>query len=636
MRNNIWRSRGALVGILILLCLVSATVRAQVDIMPSSEVRAGMKGHGMTTLADGPPQRFDFEVVGVMRGYFPKGDMILIRMSGPVIDEAGIIAGMSGSPVYIDDKLVGAVAYGWHYSQTPLAGVTPFPEMMQVTEIDDEAARRDEAEPRQTARRRLEERLRRAADLVSEAPTDLDSVREVRHRILVDAVPQVFKGEPALVPQDLLPEGVSPFIRPMRIPVALGGPGAGAASMRSLLRTAGMMPVQSVARGTDQADADQKVEPGVPVGAVFISGDMDIAGMGTLTWTDGERVLAFGHPMFEAGTVDYPLALGHVQAVVSSFDNSFRLTSSGRIVGRISQDRQSAIFGRLDEQAATFPCKVKIDGIVDETYDYSVAGYWDTAPFFAFYAVAASSERWESAGNPYTVRASARIKIKDHDEPLDLSNVYTGYSVLPPSSDLIEAPLTTILLNPFRDAEVESIDYDLDVSHGIRAAEIESAWLDRSEAAPGSEVTVFVRIREYRGEETVRRLKLRIPEDAEPGSQAQILVANAMADRMVQRGMDPGYFTPLTFEQLMERLGEMEANTSIVLRAAFLQQGVRYGGNAMPALPESALALLQGDGSAMPAQRLMQDVRQVEDTPWVLSGSQTLTLTIDESPPYSP
>jgi hypothetical protein len=645
------RSHTALRGFILRLILLSVCwswpalcIEGQPAVMPVSQLRPGMTGHGLTCLTDGPPQTFQFDVLGVMKGAFPKGDVILIRMRGPIINEAGIIAGMSGSPVYIDGKLVGAVAYGFPYCRIPLGGVTPAEEMLQVREIGQSSGPAEQVLARAQA---LETRRRTVAELgklLAAWPDDPESVLRIRQAIVQATVPAILKAggrasvhgilPPAI--SSLLPEGAGPELRPLPVPVAVSGMGRDCAPLLSLLGEGGFMPVQGMAGDVTEARQDQPLEPGVPIGAVFIRGDMEVAGMGTLTWTDGERILAFGHSLLDAGEVDIPLAAGRVRAVVPSLNNSFRLTNCGPVVGRITQDRQSAILGELGRPAPMFPCRVHVRGTVNEDYAYQVAGYWKMAPFFAFMAVSASSERWEGSSTPYTMRARSRIKVSGLPEPLVLENTYSNYSVVPPGLELVEAPLTELLLNPFKEVHVEALDYDLEVKQGFETATIESVWADRTTARPGSEVTVFVRLRQYRGAEVTRKVQLRVPQTAKAGSQVQILVCDAATDRMTEEQLDPGFFAPESLEALAAALRRMEPNRNLVVRASFVQRGIRYGGQAMPGLPPSALSLLESNPSEGRVTPLVTDSRQSVETPWVLSGSQSLSITVEEPEPYSP
>ncbi|MHC4481017.1 MAG: hypothetical protein ACYS1C_08650, partial [Planctomycetota bacterium] len=438
----------------------------------------------------------------------------------------------------------------------------------------------------------------------------------------------------------VLPDGLRGELQPLPLPMAVSGMGSGAAPLLPMLRGATFIPVQApvAAAGQPEQAAAQEVnlEPGVPVGAVFVSGDLDIAGMGTLTWIEGDDALAFGHALFGAGEVDVPLAVGEVQAIVPSMYRSFKLTTTGPVVGRIVQDREASIMAKIGQAAPTFACTARIRGTVEEQYNYRVAGYWETAPMFASVALASSSERWEGGRNRYSLSAKVEMRLKGRAEPVVLRNRYSSFSLMPPTLDLVAFPMQVLLLNPFEETQIESLDFELDIEPGFETARIDSAWADRSRVAPGETLSVYVRLREYRGEEAVREFHVQIPQSAEPGTEVMILVCDAMVNRMIKRGLDPGFFSPRDFEGMVEMLEAMEPNANLVLRASVAELGVRIGGEAMPALPPSALSLLRYGASAGRSTPLLTDIELSVETPWVLSGAQTLSVSVKEPEPYEP
>ena len=614
-------------------------------IMPVAEVSPGMKGYGLTALRGVQPERFDVEVLGVLRGAFAKGDIILIRMSSPAVDQTGVIAGMSGSPVYIDGKLLGAVAYGWRFCKVPLAGVTPAQEMMQVWRIDGKASAQDQAAAKAAALEALRARSRDLSRLLTSGALTPELRAQARRAMARMATPASFGSAvqtdemmafpPAV--RDLLPEGVGPAIQPLPIPLSIRGARSSGSSLIPLLDSAGFMAVEAAGRAQDPAVADVKLEAGMPVGPALVTGDMDISGMGTLTWTDGRRAAAFGHAMFGSGETNLPLAVGDVQAVVPSLYNSFKLTNAGKVIGRITQDRSSAILGHIGQEAATFPCKVRVSGAVNEEFNFRIAGYWDVAPMLADMTIAESSARWEGEGARYTLNATARIALRGHKEPLVLQNVYASYGVLSPGFDLVVMPMETLLLNPYREVEIESLTYELEVRPGFQVALIESAWADRTKATPGSEVSIYVRLLPYRGDQVVQRLKFRMPDTAKPDTRVTILLCDATINRMVKQSLDPGLFGPRTLEGILAALREdMDSNKLLIMRASVVEQGVRYDGGAMPALPPSVLNMLEYNEAAGQSLPLVTDIVRKVETPWVLEGSQSVSVLVDRPDTHRP
>ena len=308
----------------------------------------------------------------------------------------------------------------------------------------------------------------------------------------------------------------------------------------------------------------------------------------------------------------------------------------GKVIGSVVQDREPAILGVLGREAPTFPCKVRVRGVTDDDYNYRVTGHWELAPMFGYMAIAFSSTRWEGEANRFLLTARATIRLKGVAEPIVLKNVYNSFSPMSPAADLVARPLQALLTNPFQEVEVESVEYDLEVERGFQAASIESAWADRVTAEPGSDVTIFVRMLTYRGEPVLKKLPLHIPETARPGTQVQVLLADAMSNRMVRMTLDPAFYAPRTFDDLLARVRRMEPNTNLVMRASFFERGLRYAGGAMPMLPPSALTVLQHNRSGGETAPLTTDVEQSFEMPWVIEGSKSVSITVKERDPFSP
>lgn len=613
----------------LLVCVAAAAHGADgpPEIMPVGELKAGMRGYGVTAVKGTEPQRFGVEVLGVMRGWFPKGSMILIRLSGPVVEESGPFSGMSGSPIYVDDKLIGALAYGWSFAKVPIAGVTPAEEMLTVRRLEagdrPKRGRADAARIMRARYRKLSEDRLSGVEHASEPGST--AARLVR----VCAPPMFSEWRRSNGPlRWRLETGRVAELTPLPIP--LGGDGLTGLGRQLLsgLDGTGLLPVQGAAGGRAE-DEQVRLQPGVPVGAAFVTGDMDLSGMGTATWVEDDRVLAFGHPMFAAGEVDFPLVVGRAVAVIPSLQNSFRLSSGHRVVGRVTEDLDAGIVGRIGAEPSAFPVRVTVGGDAGERYEYSVTGFWQTAPMFALLTCAYSSLRWHGDGEPYTLRARAEISVDGVDDPLVLENDFVARSVATPAFDLVGMPLSTLFMNEFREVQLTGLDYRVEVEPGLDAAIIETVQADRLRAAPGSEVTLTVRLSRWRGEDIVRQIPVDIPETARPGTKVDVLVCDAMTNRAIKARLDPGFFAPVDFDQLLTMLQEMESNKNLVVRTAFVREGLRYRGEPLPALPSSALNILRYGGTGQTTQ-LVEDRVKTVPTPWVLDGARTLSITIEE------
>ncbi len=612
------------------------------EIFPAEDVEVGDRGVGYTSFRGTELKEFEFEVLGVLRSWQPQGKVFLVELEHPVLEKSGVIAGMSGSPLFIDGRLLGAVAYGFQYSLTALAGVTPAEEMMISFEAEDSSDKTGLSELERKAHAR--DFIARRSEQIIEDNIKHDRGPEALMLELVETFSKSLrwpesdfrKGIKVQNSQGLSPEqeaGISDLqLRPLPVPMSISGVDISRlGDLKSAAAgPAGLMPVQ--APGADRSeplDTDKDLQPGTPVGAVLMSGDIDIASMGTLTFSDGNRVAAFGHPMSDLGETDLPLALGHVETIVPSRLISFRLTSSGPTIGSLVQDRHGAIIGEIGREAPTIPARVNISGFHDATYEYELAGHWQYAPMMALYAASMSALKWEGFSEFMTVDASVKIDIKGREEPLILENIYAG-NPQRPAFDLVMAPVQSLMLNPFEEAEIEHLDIDFRIGRELKAAQIESVRLEKQEARPGEKLRMWVRLREFQGPEQIKEIYLKIPEDAEIGKVAGIRVSDASTIMASKYRKDPGLFQPRDFEGLIEAIQVIPINTRLYVSGDFIKTGLRYDGEPMPSLPGSIKNMLEFGTLSGRTRPLTEDIENSIDTPWVLQGSQQVQVKIVE------
>jgi hypothetical protein len=255
------------------------------------------------------------------------------------------------------------------------------------------------------------------------------------------------------------------------------------------------------------------------------------------------------------------------------------------------------------------------------------------APTLTYIALYYSSTRWHGEGQPCTLDARAEIRLEGRSEPLVLTNSYVDTSPVMPALDLVALPIDSLFLNPYQEVAIESVDYEVSVRPGYEHAVIMGARADRTRVEPGGKVTVYVRLKQYRGEEVTRTLTLDVPDTARPGSELQILVCDAVTNRMIERGLDPGFYAPNSLEELIARLTRMQSNRDLVMRASVMDEGLRYDGAAMPALPSSVRSILEQNDVSGRSASLVTDVVQRFETPWVVDGALVLSLTIKERGP---
>ncbi|MGZ7038673.1 MAG: SpoIVB peptidase S55 domain-containing protein, partial [Thermoanaerobaculia bacterium] len=348
------------------MLFVFAAVAAHAETMPVSAVKKGMKGYGVTVFDGTTPEKFDVEILGVLNNIGPGQDLILAKIDSPVVRRTGVIAGMSGSPIYIDGKVIGALAYAWQFAKEPVAGITPIDEMLKIARNGGTTnALVAEAMPRFSGAELL--------NALANNKTD-----EIFEKLVSGFGGKTMSGmsgaKPIAVPVSLssfAPETISRFGK--------------------YLDDMGFVAVPSGATSTSTAAApaaDRSFKPGDPIGAVLLNGDFTVAATGTVTHVDGDRVYAFGHPFLDMGEISFPMAKSEIVTVLPSLASSFKFSNTGAIVGEFRQDRSTGIMGVLGGQARTIPVELTVDGSgPSQTYHVNVVRHTQLSPLILAMAV---------------------------------------------------------------------------------------------------------------------------------------------------------------------------------------------------------------------------------------------------------
>ncbi|HEX9103844.1 MAG TPA: SpoIVB peptidase S55 domain-containing protein, partial [Polyangia bacterium] len=388
-----------------------------VSIMPISEIRAGMKGYGLTVFQGLKPERFDIRVISVLHNFLPKQDIILVQSDDPRLIHSGIVAGMSGSPIYIEGRLAGALSYGWHFAKDPIAGVTPIETMMAelkrplrgrlATPVAEAANER-----RTDGRRGLDADGRRSLDDV------IASRRETNDRLAARA-PLL-----ARLPLPPLPEGGEPRLVRASVPLSLAGFGAAAfAELTHALEPFHVVPLQGGGgAGRPNAAGPTRFEDGGSIAVELIRGDVSAAGTGTVTRVEGDKVLAFGHPMFNVGEIYLPIASAEIHTFMSALSSSFKMASPLKEIGSLIQDRQSGIIGDTSQRADMIPVHVRVGGPNRpvEDFHFEVVRHRFLTPMLASTVVANAAQNAASDVADATITVRSNLAVRGY-KPLELT-----------------------------------------------------------------------------------------------------------------------------------------------------------------------------------------------------------------------
>lgn len=599
-------------GLLCALLLLGVAPRGQTRLMPIDEVRAGMVGTGRTVFSGTTLEDFQVHILGVLRNVIaPNRNLILARLEGGPLAKTGVIAGMSGSPVYVDGRLVGAVSYALgQFSTEPIAGITP------IAEMTDAAAM---GVPAPATR-----------PVALSWPATPGELFEVWARDL---------GR--FQPSAALPGGTiagmatasSAMLRPIAVPLMAGGfepgvidPLSGALSAAGFLPMSAQAPTVSGASGTNR----RPLAPGDAVGVSLLSGDFDIGATGTVTHIDGERVYAFGHPLYNLGPTEFPMTAAEVHVVLPSLMQSSKLASFGPVIGTLQQDRATAIAGRLGPGPTLIPMSVTLDSdrLGERTFSFGVVRDTTFTPLLAYLAVANVLTAYERATGPasFTIRGTAAIRSH---APLDFEEIFTGDQPVGTAAAYVAAPLTQLFKNASEPVDVERISLTIEASEESRTARIERVWLDTTRPRAGATATLSVALRGPRGEEIVERVPVTFP--ANTRGAVQLLVADAARagsdDRRELQGAE--FERP---SQIIRTFNRSRRSNRIYVRLTTTEPGAVVSGERMRALPPSVLSVLESDRSTGTVSSMRSALRGEWEIPLALavSGSRQLALSLDQ------
>jgi hypothetical protein len=596
---------------------VLATPNAQTTTLPLEDVRPGMVGIGRTVFQGTELEDFKVHVLGVMRNVIgPKRSLILARLEGGPLAKTGVIAGMSGSPVYVDGRLMGAVSYSLgQFSTEPIAGITPIAEMVDATMMGGPA------------------RVTRPVSIAM--PASPRELMEIWSRDLNRAQPFVSDPSQALLlsgaSADLMRIGA--MLRPIAVPMTASGFDASVIDAFSpSLAAAGFVPVSaSQAPGAPvNASTDRLLRPGDAVGVGLLTGDFELGATGTVTHVDGDRVYAFGHPLYNLGPTQFPMTRATVQVVLPSLMSSSKLASFGEVIGTVQQDRATAIAGRLGAGPSLIPVTITLnsDRAPSKTFNFGVVRDFTFTPLLTYLSVANVLTSYERGAGPasFAIRGSASIKSQGD---LSFEDIFTGDQPAGGAAAYIAGPLTALLKNSAEPVDVEKIALTIDATEHQRSARIDRVWLDTTRPRAGQQAIVNVALRSARGEEIVRQVPIEIP--ANLTGSLQLIVADAARttadDRRETRGADLQRVS-----QFMRTFNRARRNNRLYVRLTSPDAGAVVNGEPMAGLPPSVLAVIEADRNSGTVGSLRSTTRGEWELAldFAVTGSRQLTLSLDQ------
>ncbi|HBI44722.1 MAG TPA: SpoIVB peptidase S55 [Planctomycetales bacterium] len=573
------------------------------------DVRAGMKGVGRTVMRGTKVESFDAEVLGVLKNTSPGRDMVLCRLSGLGLEKTGVIAGMSGSPITIDGKLLGAVAYAWPYGKEPIAGVTPFSQMHGFVEAYE---RRDLAGHDKPVRVGLRQPL------------------HVDGKSFESATVSEAYDDPAPREADGL------WLTPLRTPLAASGFTPHSLDLlRERCGGAGLVPVQGGAATAKIADEekDAPLEPGGPLALAMITGDFDLSGIGTVTHIEGDRVYGWGHPFMGLGACEFPLMTGYIHTIYPRQTVSFKMGSPLRTVGVVNADVSTCIAGWLHRKPDMLPVRMTVtlgDKGAVRTFNVETVRQRSLTPALVFTALTNSVDMEGELPEELTAQFDARIELEGRD-PVIIKDMYSGFSGGRAPAALygqVAGVVSLLLNNPYEPLRVTRIDCDTRVSAERRTAEVETMELDSDAYEPGGVVRASVFVRPWKGTPQRLTAKLKLPDDLPEGEYTVTASDEVSAAQLALRD-DPNLSSPQNVEQVLRAVHvQTEAKrTRLTLRVPVGSAGVAVGGKSLADLPAGMVQIL-GSARRTGALPICAALSSSQATDWVVQGSESARFTV--------
>src|SRR2546427_2235323 len=587
----------------VLCCFVSllaanAENSKPVPTIAVSQIHAGMKGVAYTVFQGVKPEAMDVEVLGVLRNANgPKGDIILVRLGGAKAQYTGVVAGMSGSPVYFDGKLAGALAFRiGEFSKEPIAGVTPIERMLEIDAQDQRPA---------------------------PGPTSANSAEP--------SVPSRTAGPGENV--SLPSQSYSNYLKPIETPLVFSGFSEDTLRIYApQFAAAGIVPVMGVGSSSDRKQPEP-IEPGSAVSAVLVRGDMDIAATCTVTYIDPQRLLACGHPLMQFGQVDLPMNKAQVLATLPSPLNAFKIVNTTEPAGVFVQDRHTGIMGVFNKEPQMIPVTLTINGGAGaKGFNDQVINNARLSPVAIMATVFNALHGVNEYGEEITYRLNGSIGVKGFPE-VALKNMFAPSENGQPAAMAAALSLGErfgrIYDNPYNAPAVKSVKLDFDLVRERRWARLESARTSVSEARPGDEITVETVLAPYRGERSVRQIHVKIPTSASKGT-LRILVSDGETLDRVGRGT-PAFGRKLDLASTIALLNKEHANNRVYVSLLEADPEARVADKVMPTLPISVMKVM--DGMRGNQEMVVSGESNVDETPtapldYVVSGAQLLTVTV--------
>lgn len=591
-------------------------ITSRPDIMSLKDIKPGMKGYGLTVFKGTKPEKFEVEVIDVLHNFQPRQELILIKTMHPRLEAAKIVAGMSGSPIYLNNKMIGAYAYGWTFAEEPVAGVTPIRNMLD--DLVRPLPKAVDGWPMQA----LPGGSAKAKQALRKTGSQQRYAGKIQDYSVVEHAKQIGAAK-----QKRGPSGSGP-VRPVATPIMIGGMTADAIDVaRELFSPLGLEPMQAGGGGGVQPGAPTRYEDGGAIGVQLIRGDMSGMGLGTVTRVEGDKLVAFGHPMMLSGNTALPTAVGRVLHFMASKQRSFKIGEAVRPVGALVNDRQASIVVDQKAQAPVFPVSLTIKNVPGNPFskwDFEVAHEKFMTPSYVAVALGSALQAVAAENQDISWNATSKLKIKGYGE-IELEDFGVSVGGSPSPRDFIGSNLVraigAVMNNPWEYAFIEGVTMEIEFRFAREIYLLRGTELLDPEVDAGQSARIRLTLMPWAGKEITRVIKVPMPKE--------------LAGQTVSLSLTPGYTHQKT-KASPNKLSELIKNfedpiyppKSLVVSYSGKSGGVTYKGMIAEDLPAGAMDMIRPTQSSVAPESFAPIVRHVVPLPLFMVGGDRVSVIV--------
>jgi hypothetical protein len=593
------------------------SLQADTPQMPITDIRPGMVGVGRTVFSGTQVEEFRAHILGVIENVIgTQRNLILARLEGGPLATTGVIAGMSGSPVYIDGKLIGAVSYALgSFPKEPIAGITPIAEMTDATSITSTRAP--------------------GARVKVEFPLSRDGLLQAFRKALNWNRPFADRPDDAQFIGSTGLSGVggreiATMLRPIATPLVMSGFEPDVAStLGAAFQDQGFVPMAGAA-GTHPGEMpfDGPLKPGDAIGVTFVNGDLELGATGTVTHIDGDRVYAFGHPMYNLGPTEFPMTRAYVYTVLPSLFSSAKLSATSEVIGTFTQDRATAIAGRLGPAPHMLPVTMTLeaDRGGKRTFKFNVVRDQLFTPLMTYTALVNTLGSYERQFGTASYSVAGMVNLKKY-EAVSFDNLFAGDNSPSNASAYVVAPISALINNDYENVDIDSLELTVKSTEEPLTATVERVWLDDTRPRAGRTVPLKVLLRTYRGEDLLRTIPIAIPSNASGSLVVMVSDGQRLSQSEQREARQP---QPRSVPQLIRSLNKARQNSTLYVKLLASDPGAVVRGELLSSLPPSVLAVLESDRSGGSFNPLSSATIGEWELPTdhVINGVRTLTIQV--------